>query len=282
MLRKMVKTPIIFFPHEVDNFVPRTGGIYIIKNVINKKVYVGSSTNFYKRKQRHWSLLTSYKHYNCRLQNSFNKYGPNNFIFGVVEHLKNKSLLICREQFWIDKFNSYLKGYNARPKAHNMLGFKFSNESKLRMSRIHKGRRPTPEALKNMRKASSKRRGVPRNPEISIKISKANKGHKLTPEQKQKAWLARKNSPLVAAHMANLMVMAKGRKISAKNRKNLYLTQEKRVHIRLMKGDFVGVSWDKKRKLWLSKIKLKGKTKNLGRFKTPEEAHQAYIRERYV
>lgn len=39
---------------------------------------------------------------------------------------------------------------------------------------------------------------------------------------------------------------------------------------------FVGVSWSKDRHRWLACIKVDGKTKNLGRFKTETEAAQAY------
>lgn len=41
---------------------------------------------------------------------------------------------------------------------------------------------------------------------------------------------------------------------------------------------FLGVSIDTARKnRWSAKIKLNGKSKHLGWFKTPEEAHQAYV-----
>jgi hypothetical protein len=39
---------------------------------------------------------------------------------------------------------------------------------------------------------------------------------------------------------------------------------------------YKGVSWDKARQKWLAKIKINGKTKNLGRFVTKEEAYEAY------
>ena len=39
---------------------------------------------------------------------------------------------------------------------------------------------------------------------------------------------------------------------------------------------YIGVCWDKDRGTWNAKIKINGKTKNLGRFKTEIEASQAY------
>ena len=41
-----------------------------------------------------------------------------------------------------------------------------------------------------------------------------------------------------------------------------------------------GYSWDKKRKKWRAQIVLDRKTKTLGRFKTEEEAHAAYLAEK--
>ena len=40
---------------------------------------------------------------------------------------------------------------------------------------------------------------------------------------------------------------------------------------------FKGVSFDRQRGRWQAFIKIDGKTKNLGRFKTPEDAHAAYV-----
>lgn len=39
----------------------------------------------------------------------------------------------------------------------------------------------------------------------------------------------------------------------------------------------LGASWDPATGRWLAAIRINGKRKNLGRFATPEEAHQAYL-----
>lgn len=39
---------------------------------------------------------------------------------------------------------------------------------------------------------------------------------------------------------------------------------------------FKGVSWDKKERKWLAQIRVDGRSRNLGRYKTPEQAHAAY------
>lgn len=40
---------------------------------------------------------------------------------------------------------------------------------------------------------------------------------------------------------------------------------------------FIGVSWHKGKKKWQARISIKGKVKHLGRFKTEEDAHKAYL-----
>lgn len=43
------------------------------------------------------------------------------------------------------------------------------------------------------------------------------------------------------------------------------------------KSGFKGVSWDKTAEKWVAQISINGKSKRIGRFKTPEEAHAAYV-----
>ena len=45
---------------------------------------------------------------------------------------------------------------------------------------------------------------------------------------------------------------------------------------------FAGVSWDRRRKKWLAVIKLEGVQKYIGIFKTKEEAHEAYLKQKRV
>jgi len=89
-------------------------GIYCIKNLINSKLYIGSSkVGVGHRKRSHLSHLTNNTHYNEHLQNAWNKYGEENFSFEI--------LLLCPsnecekyEAEFIKIFNSNDKkfGYN--------------------------------------------------------------------------------------------------------------------------------------------------------------------------
>lgn len=100
--------------------------IYKILNKINNKIYIGSAKNFHKRKLQHSRSLRSGSHYNVHLQRAFNKYGEDNFEFGVLEELTETENLIAREQFWINELNPY---YNINKVANSSLGVKRRKET---------------------------------------------------------------------------------------------------------------------------------------------------------
>ena len=88
-------------------------GIYKIINVLNNKMYIGSTKNFKKRFQTHLRMLRKNKHHSIKLQRAYNKYGEENFKFEIVEECEyTKNLIIERENYYIKKFNSKENGYN--------------------------------------------------------------------------------------------------------------------------------------------------------------------------
>jgi group I intron endonuclease len=102
---------------------PKTTGIYKIYflNANNNNVYIGSASGkngFFDRWRRHIYDMRKNISGCVILQNAFNKYGENNMIFEIIEECDSLSCLL-REQFYIDKYNSYNLGYNARPQAAN-------------------------------------------------------------------------------------------------------------------------------------------------------------------
>ena len=64
----------------------RQEGIYMIRNRINNKVYIGQSIDLVRREGDHFSDLRRGIHTNTHLQSSFNKYGEVNFEFIVLEY----------------------------------------------------------------------------------------------------------------------------------------------------------------------------------------------------
>jgi group I intron endonuclease len=116
-------------------------GVYTITNLITNKVYVGSATKDFRIRWRiHLSNLRLNKHHSKYLQNSFNKYGESNFIFEILEECLPEFCL-STEQYWMNMLNVCNRkyGYNATPVAGNRSGFRFSEESKRKMSNSQKG-----------------------------------------------------------------------------------------------------------------------------------------------
>jgi group I intron endonuclease len=78
-------------------------GVYIIKNKINKKYYIGSSVSIHKRWKKH--ILGKGNKY---LFNSIQKYGINNFEFSILEMVNiesDRNILYLKEQYWMDLLN---------------------------------------------------------------------------------------------------------------------------------------------------------------------------------
>jgi group I intron endonuclease len=100
-------------------------GIYVIKNSINGKIYVGKSKNCYNRLHQHLTdIRIESRQYNenIHLLNAFKKYGEDNFEYYIVEKFDEKDpkilekLLSDRELYWMIELNSLdrEKGYNLR------------------------------------------------------------------------------------------------------------------------------------------------------------------------
>lgn len=91
-------------------------GIYQIRNLVDGKIYIGSSCNVASRWIEHQHDLKKNEHRNHRLQNAFNKYGEDSFVFEVLELIDKdkKDIQFEREQYWINAKDACnkKKGYN--------------------------------------------------------------------------------------------------------------------------------------------------------------------------
>lgn len=86
--------------------VPTSAGIYAIKNTLNGKMYVGSTSQFKKRWRRHRQALRGNYHHSPHLQRSYNKIGENRFVFIVLEACENvRETLIFLEQKYMDELH---------------------------------------------------------------------------------------------------------------------------------------------------------------------------------
>lgn len=96
-------------------------GIYMIKNKINKKVYIGESIHIENRWESHIDDLLNKKH-NRKLNEDVKKYGINSFEFSVIKEVprlglstfKHQLLLLIYEDLYIRKYSSVNNGYNCQ------------------------------------------------------------------------------------------------------------------------------------------------------------------------
>lgn len=91
------------------------GIIYVIRNNINGKCYVGQTINSFARR---YSFKTWYKYIsNDYFSNAINKYGHENFSIEIVEsNMFDSQQLNKKEEEWSLKLNSYVpNGYNIKP-----------------------------------------------------------------------------------------------------------------------------------------------------------------------
>ena len=168
-------------------------GIYIIKNKVNKKYYIGSSKDINGRWRKHLSDLRRGIHANQHLQSAWSLYGEENFTFSILEHTSN---IAKREQHFINFYEATNreKGYNiSLTTTCPMEGRKHADASieKMRKAKLGKknnfyGKKHTEEAKQKLRETKV---GVPLSKEHKEKILKtafksgeANVNAKLTKE----------------------------------------------------------------------------------------------------
>ncbi len=93
-------------------------GIYIIRNLINGKVYIGKAKCIYKRMKQHITQLnTKSKDENAHMINAWHKYGKQSFAYTVLEYLELDPILIAqKELFYQRQYNvtDSTVGYNKR------------------------------------------------------------------------------------------------------------------------------------------------------------------------
>ena len=86
-------------------------GIYKFTNIINDKIYIGSSNNLSKRKRDHFNL--NIKSGCILFRKAIQKYGKDSFKFEIIECVDNRDDLVVREQYYLNmllKADLYLNG----------------------------------------------------------------------------------------------------------------------------------------------------------------------------
>jgi group I intron endonuclease len=153
--------------------------IYVIKNLINGKQYVGMTT----RIKRRWSEHKGADKSSPILHNALKKYGVENFSFTHVADAFSWDYAQEIERLFIAELNTKVpNGYNLTDGGEGTLGFPAPN----------KGRPMSEESKEKLRQAHL---GKKMSKESSEKKSLATKGKKKAEEHKKKIGLAQKGVP---------------------------------------------------------------------------------------
>lgn len=97
----------------LDKKYKNKSGIYKIVNLINNKIYIGSTIDLRRRSINHRSCLKNGNSHSLYLQRAINKYGIDNFRIEVIKLIDDISLVREFEEFYINFFDSVNNGYNA-------------------------------------------------------------------------------------------------------------------------------------------------------------------------
>ena len=199
-------------------------GIYKIENLVDGKVYIGSSITLERRLSDHRRLLNQKRHGNKHLQRAWDKYGEENFKFSIVK-VCDKDENIQLEQYYIDKLNACDNGYNISPTAGSSLGRLHSEETKRKItlkatgringpcteerknkiSQAHIGKKQTEEHNRNAVLGRLKNDNYKQSKETKRKISKALKGRKKPEGFGDRISVALKGKPKSPEHRLHLI-----------------------------------------------------------------------------
>ena len=171
-----------------------TVGIYKITNRVNGKCYIGQSQDIATRFREHRYLLRQNKYGNRKIQNAWNKYGEENFIFEILEECMIEEL-DEKEIKYIKEYDSHCNGYNNTDGGDGVRGWKHSDEFKKKMSLSNQlnPRIPSQEQIERLIEYN-KTRDYHHSEETKKKIGNAHRGLKASKKAKENMSIAQKKA----------------------------------------------------------------------------------------
>ena len=172
-----------------------TCGVYMIRNKVNGKMYIGQSTEIEGyRWIKHRSRLRNNNHYNEHLQKDWNKYGEESFEFSILLECEENQLNTF-EEYYIFELMTYDSrvGYN---KNYGGSCGRHTEETKKKISESKKGKTLSEETKKKISEGhkgeNNHNYGKSLSEETRNKISESLKGRTLSEETKKKIGEANK------------------------------------------------------------------------------------------
>lgn len=244
-------------------------GVYQIVCKTTEHRYIGSTTGSFKyRWIDHKSLLRAGTHHSQHLQNAWNKYGEEDFLFLILDVMEDKEKCLEREQYYFDSID-HKTLYNIRfkvawhPKAGEPrntdysrqsagnTGRKASEESRKRMSESAK-KRPYDDAMRDKlirarsmipphseatrKKMSESSKGQRHSAETIQKIADKNRGSHRTDEVREKMKKAQSNRAPISEETREKLRKPRGPRttpISEETRNKLSEAGKRRKGIKL-------------------------------------------------
>jgi hypothetical protein len=220
--------------------------IYLAKNLLDGKCYVGQTKDFNERVKSH--LCEALKGRGYKFHAAIRKYGKENFIFEIIEECEDE-VTNERERVWIERFDSFKRGYNLTSggdhfefsaetiqkikEANSNLsdeqryirgsafrGKHLSEEHKQKLREANKGKKPpphTPETLQKMSESMKGKNTGPKSEEHRRKLSEARGKWRLTEEQKKR--IAENRKPISEETRKKISEAGKGRIVSDETRR---------------------------------------------------------------
>lgn len=150
------------------------GEIYVIRNLLNGKLYVGQTTRGVAQRWRgHIKGLVVGRTYHG-LKGAMMKYGIDNFSLELLDTADTREELDAKERAWIASLGSLVPGgYNLKDGGQE--GSSYSAESRERNRQAQLGKKHTAESKAKM---SAARKGKPKSPEHVAKVRKALSGRR--------------------------------------------------------------------------------------------------------
>ena len=157
--------------------IEKVSGIYCIRNLVTGDLYIGQAVNLHTRKRQHFNSLKRGDHDSIYLQNAYNKYGKDNFVFETL-FICEPEYLTLHEQGFVDIYNPH---YNIQKICVNSnRGVTLSEETKHKISVAITGK---PVSDESRLKMSLSHKGVPLSEETKKKLAEAGKGGLLPKKQ---------------------------------------------------------------------------------------------------
>lgn len=205
---------------------------YVYKITLpNNKVYIGSkqATQF---DEKYWGSSCNHFYWE-----DLEKFGKENCKREILYEADSLEELLEEEQSLIEQYGLFPKTYNLTTRAKSQkFGFRFSEETKKKMSLSHKNQKPSQKSIEITRKRFLKNNPM-KNPETSKKVSEALTGRKLSEETKNKIRLNCKGGAV------------KGCKHKVKEKRCWLSNNEKSIIINIkLKDKYLKEGWKEGRK----------------------------------